>query len=221
MQETQDHVAQNSLLRYTRPSAFYSPLLENSVAQTIRSPLHPVSSNALMDIWNSTQAKTIMRNGRLQLESQKVVVGGGLGLSTGASMGYAGWSGWLSSGLLGSFSGLEAESATLVGAVVALSSLRWAVGKWEREKVRWLEDWERITAGSIRDLHVRVAAITRRSPYESFFQAKLDDIVRQRVFAAPVEVRNAFEEISARRTREIDGLLEEIDTLSREYDDAQ
>jgi hypothetical protein len=50
--------------------------------------------------------------------------------------------------------GMEAETAVAVGMLGALLSVRWAVGKWEKAKKRWLEDWRRVGDGLGRDLKV-------------------------------------------------------------------
>ncbi|EIN11668.1 hypothetical protein PUNSTDRAFT_124915 [Punctularia strigosozonata HHB-11173 SS5] len=204
IQEAQDRETQRRLARFKKTSPFHSPVLENSIAQTIKSPSHPVTTNALLEPFNHRHAQVMWNNGRLHSEGQKVVVGSGTGLVTGAAVTYAGWAGWLSSGLLGSFSGLEAESASVLGVVVTLSSFRWAVGKWEKAKSRWWEDWQRVKETLIRDIHTTIS-----------------NAIRQQVFAAPMQAREALLALSSRRSQEIEELVEEIEILSKECDDAQ
>lgn len=42
-----------------------------------------------------------------------------------------------------------------VGGVVGLAGIRWAVGKWERERRMWWKDWRRVAEGAGRDMKVR------------------------------------------------------------------
>jgi hypothetical protein len=59
--------------------------------------------------------------------------------------------------LLGLGSGVAVTSAgTAVGisTLCMLLGIRWAVGKWERAKKRWWEDWSRVGEGLGRDLEV-------------------------------------------------------------------
>lgn len=60
---------------------------------------------------------------------------------------------------LGSGIGLpfvEGSVGTAIGAFMLCTVLgvRWAVGKWERAKKRWWEDWSRVGEGLGRDLEV-------------------------------------------------------------------
>jgi hypothetical protein len=62
--------------------------------------------------------------------------------------------------LLGSESGVAmvgaSEAGTAVGVLMlcTLLGVRWAVGKWERAKKRWWEDWSRVGEGLRRDIEV-------------------------------------------------------------------
>lgn len=76
----------------------------------------------------------------------------------GAGIGWVGWMGWLvgsGEGLFASL-GMTMEPATAmgVGALTAVASIRWAVGRWEKGKRKWWEDWRRIGDGLDRDLRV-------------------------------------------------------------------
>jgi hypothetical protein len=50
--------------------------------------------------------------------------------------------------------GMDPMTGMGVGLLGVVGSLRWAVGRWEREKRRWWNDWERIGQGLGRDLKV-------------------------------------------------------------------
>ncbi|EFI28152.1 hypothetical protein CC1G_14179 [Coprinopsis cinerea okayama7 len=76
------------------------------------------------------------------------------GVGGGAAIGWAGWMGWLvqnGDGLLGSI-GLDPNTAMAVGALSAVTSIRWAVGRWEKGKRKWWADWQRVAEGLDRDL---------------------------------------------------------------------
>ena len=51
---------------------------------------------------------------------------------------------------------VEGSIGTAIGIMMLWSVLgvRWAVGKWERAKKRWWEDWYRVVEGLGRDLEV-------------------------------------------------------------------
>jgi hypothetical protein len=95
---------------------------------------------------------------RLHLTAQRTVLGMSGGIVGGAGVGWVGWMGWLvgnSESLLGSLFGMEPVTAMGVGALTAVASVRWAVGRWERGKKKWWQDWRRVGEGLERDLRVR------------------------------------------------------------------
>jgi hypothetical protein len=71
-------------------------------------------------------------------------IAGGVGFS------WAGWAGLLGAGL----TGVDTGTYMGVGMLSALLGVRWAVGKWEKEKSAWWGDWKRIGDGLDRDLKV-------------------------------------------------------------------
>jgi hypothetical protein len=93
---------------------------------------------------------------RLHIAGQRAVLVMSGGVATGAGISWAGWLGWLlgsGEGLLG-FVGMDAGTAVGVGILSAVASIRWAVGKWEKSKKRWWQDWSRVGEGLDRDLKV-------------------------------------------------------------------
>jgi hypothetical protein len=93
---------------------------------------------------------------RLHIAGQRAVLVMSGGVATGAGISWAGWLGWLlggGEGLLG-FVGMDAGTAVGVGILSAVASIRWAVGKWEKSKERWWQDWSRVGEGLDRDLKV-------------------------------------------------------------------
>jgi hypothetical protein len=93
---------------------------------------------------------------RLHIAGQRAVLVMSGGVATGAGISWAGWLSWLlgsGEGLLG-FVGMDAGTAVGVGILSAVASIRWAVGKWEKSKKRWWQDWSRVGEGLDRDLKV-------------------------------------------------------------------
>lgn len=93
---------------------------------------------------------------QLHVAGQRSVIGASAGVAAGGSLGWAGWLGWLTGsgeGLLG-FVGMDAGTAIGAGVLGALVSVRWAIGKWEKSKRRWWENWIRVGDGLHRDLRV-------------------------------------------------------------------
>lgn len=132
---------------------------------TLVEPLH--KRKAQLDAFPTTQ---------LHSRGQRAALGLGTGVVASASFGWLGWLGWLSgAGLstgtenalfyaLSSVTNIGIEPGTAVGLGVfsALASVRWSIGKWEKAKMHWWEDWARICDGLERDLKVTLI-ITFRS----------------------------------------------------------
>jgi len=81
----------------------------------------------------------------------------------------------------------------LVGAV----GVRWAIGKWERARRAWREDWVRVKEAAERDV-----------------QIALDEALETQVLSVPVHAAEAVEEIIAKREDEIGQMRREVDKLS-------
>lgn len=93
---------------------------------------------------------------RLHVAGQRAVFVTSGGIAAGVGISWAGWLGWLlgsGEGLLG-FVGMDVGTAVGVGVLSAVASIRWAVGKWEKSKKQWWQDWSRVGAGLDRDLKV-------------------------------------------------------------------
>ncbi|KAI6166145.1 hypothetical protein EDD17DRAFT_124319 [Pisolithus thermaeus] len=152
----QDHLwrSTSDLLSTLAPpspySSLHSPLLHNQLQQVASAPSYALTSAILTVPVHDRRAQlTKYSTSRLHQEAQKAVVGAFVGF-----LGGAGVSWWLAIGshILSFGPGAEIASAVGVGAIIAVSSLRWAVGKWERAKRRWMQDLERVSDGTKRDL---------------------------------------------------------------------
>jgi len=83
----------------------------------------------------------------------------------------------------------------------ALLGVRWAVGKWEKEKNAWWGDWKRIGDGLGRDL-----------------KAALDDAMRDNVVVAPEAASNGLIEMVKARKGEVEEVKDGLDTLWDEFE---
>ncbi|KAF9567966.1 hypothetical protein CPC08DRAFT_483149 [Agrocybe pediades] len=132
-------------------------LLHNTLLQSKASPRHQLKPESLTQPLLSRRNQIInYPTARLHINGQKVVLGTAGGVLTGVGIGWAGWLGWLvgnTEGLLG-FLGMEAGTAIGIGMLSAVATIRWAIAKWEKSKLRWWQDWTRIGEGLDRDLKV-------------------------------------------------------------------
>lgn len=131
-----------------------SPVLENQLQQLKCLPNHVLTPNSLTRPIHDRRSQLIRyTTTRLHREAQSAVVGAFGGVLSGAGLGW-----WLVFGehILSLGASTEMGTAIGSGALLAVSSIRWAVGKWERAKRRWLQDSARIGEGLTRDLEVCV-----------------------------------------------------------------
>lgn len=147
----------SALLATTDAPSLKSPVLSNSLRQLQSSPSFHLTPSQLTPPIHIRKAQIIQYpTTRLHLAGQKAVVGMSGGIATGVGLSWAGWVGWLpgsGEGLLGILS-MDAGTALGVGGLGALVGVRWAVGRWEKAKKLWWEDWARVGDGLQRDLNV-------------------------------------------------------------------
>lgn len=145
---------------------------------------------------------------------------GGGALAGGALSG-AGWAGLLTSGPLAGIVGSgDMGTGTIIGLGLfgTLTGARWAVGRWERAKKRWWEDWTRVGEGLRRDLAVRYltcAVLTGRADSLGF-QDNLDSTMRRQVALIPEKACSELEGMVLKRKQEIDEVRDEVETLQDE-----
>lgn len=153
----QNDVNKSALNLLSAHPTISTALLRNTLLQSKSSPNHYLRPDSLTQPILSRRNQILeYPTARLHINGQKVVLGTAGGVLTGVGISWAGWLGWLvgsGEGLL-SFLGMEAGTAMGVGVLSAVASIRWAVGKWEKSKLRWWQDWARIGEGLDRDLKV-------------------------------------------------------------------
>ena len=91
----------------------------------------------------------------LHTTAQRVTLGMGTSVLSGAAVAWAGWAEHL--GVFGGLvsTGMQVETAVGAGMLIAVLGLRMMVGKWDKAKKRWWRDLERVGEGLERDLKVR------------------------------------------------------------------
>ncbi|KAG6813369.1 hypothetical protein H0H92_011635 [Tricholoma furcatifolium] len=182
---------------------FNSAILQNTLRQLMASPFRVTPHNLTHPI--DTRRRQIIEHPttRLHVAAQRATLGMSGGLATGAGLGWAGWVGWLSGtgeGLLGTL-GLDAGTAMGLGLLTAAASVRWAVGKWERAKRRWWEDWDRVGDGLARDL-----------------KATLDKTMDNKVLLVAETGCDKLSELIAQRRSQVEEVEEAIDALEAKLD---
>lgn len=144
-------------------------------------------------------------------------------VAAGVGLGWAGWIGWLvptGEGLFG-FIGVDPGTAIGVGILGSLLGVRWGVGKWEKAKKVWWDDWRRVGDGLDRDLkvsdihdallHLSHADIDRSTP-----QSTLDRTVGEKVVVVPESASAQLLELVRQRKEEVGEIEDELDSLQQD-----
>ncbi|KAG2361438.1 hypothetical protein BDR07DRAFT_1358996 [Suillus spraguei] len=184
----------SQLAKLASPSsspAFHSPILDNHLRQLTHSPTYALTPDALtrpIQVRRSqiTKYTTI----RLHRDAQNTVLGAFGGMFGGAGVGW-----WLAFGenALSIGAGSEAGTALGAGALVAVASIRWAVGKWERAKKKWVEDADRVGEGLKRDLKVT-----------------LERAIEKNVAVVPIAAYVGLRELAGKQQEEIDLIRDDL-----------
>jgi hypothetical protein len=157
----QERMTQSSFKLLADHPTISTAVLRNSLLQLKTSPRYLLAVNSLTEPLIRRRNQIIeYPTMRLHVTGQRAVLGMTGGVVSGVGISWAGWLGWLlgsGEGLLG-FLGMDAGTAVGAGMLTALLSIRWGVGRWEKGKKRWWQDWVRVTDGLDRDLKVRAGA---------------------------------------------------------------
>ena len=109
---------------------------------------------------------------------------------------------------------VEGSVGTAVGVFMLCTVLgvRWAVGKWERAKRRWWEDWSRVVEGLGRDLEVRsfVLLVEKRWKSVFFLQATLDQTMESKVTVVADRAAEGLDSLVSKRKAEIEELKDAL-----------
>jgi hypothetical protein len=134
------------------PMLLPSPVLQNDLSQLSSSPSYHLQTSTLITPLQTRQSQLISYpTTRLHLAGQNAVFG-----MLGGVVGGAGVAAYLINAGSGIAMVGASEAGTAVGALMlcTLLGVRWAVGRWEKAKRRWWEDWSRVGEGLGRDLEV-------------------------------------------------------------------
>ncbi|KAH7916562.1 hypothetical protein BJ138DRAFT_1139337 [Hygrophoropsis aurantiaca] len=179
-------------------STLSSPLLVNQLQQLISSPTYALTPISLTQPIHFRRAQLVKyTTARLHSDAQSAVLG-----TFGSVIGGAGIGWWLAFGeSIAGFSGTGPETAVGVGMLIAVGGLRWAVGKWEKAKRRWIQDLERVGDGARHDLKV-----TLRRVFDG------------NVVVVPVTACEKLQDLLAKRQGEIDQIKDDLRILEVELD---
>ncbi|KAI6040304.1 hypothetical protein EDC04DRAFT_1532265 [Pisolithus marmoratus] len=178
-------------------SSLHSPLLHNRLQQLASAPSYALTSAMLtLPVRDRRAQLTKYCTSQLHREAQSTVAGAFIGV-----LGGAGVSWWLAIGshILSFGPGAEIASAIGVGAIVAVGSLRWAVGKWERAKRKWIQDLERVSDGTKRDL-----------------KASLQHTINQNVVIVAETACQRLEKLASKGQEEVEAVEAELHALQIE-----
>ncbi|TFY62649.1 hypothetical protein EVJ58_g3730 [Rhodofomes roseus] len=127
--------------------------------------------------------------------AQRALIGMSGSVFGGVGVVWAGWAGQL--GIIDM--AMHAETVIGVGMLGAVAGVRWAVGRFERAKRKWLQDYDRVGDGLERDL-----------------RATLDQTINERVLVVSDKACDGLEQAVKKRTDEIAELKEAVDVLEDE-----
>ncbi|KAJ8696374.1 hypothetical protein PTI98_006248 [Pleurotus ostreatus] len=192
---TQEHLT-STTMHLLRSLPLSSPVLLNTLLQTSSSPTYPLTPTTLTAPLHRRRAQIIeYPTTRLQLAAQRVTIGVLGSAGAGAGVSWAGWVGWLAeSGVFGMPIG--GTTALGVGVLSTLVGVRWAVGRWEKAKKRWWEDWHRVGDGLARDL-----------------KSNLSETISSNIVIVPHIASKKLLELVEKRKNEIADLEDELDDL--------
>ncbi|KAG2150986.1 hypothetical protein DEU56DRAFT_728457, partial [Suillus clintonianus] len=180
-------------------TAFHSPILDNHLRQLTHSPTYALTPDALTQPIQARRSQlTKHTTTRLHRKAQNAVLGAFGGMFGGAGIGW-----WLAFGesALSVGAGSEAGTALGAGALVAVASIRWAVGKWERAKREWVEDADRVGEGLKRDLKVT-----------------LERGIEKNVAVVPIAAYEGLRELAGKRQEEIDVVKDDLISMQADVE---
>ncbi|CAL1706479.1 unnamed protein product [Somion occarium] len=195
MQKSLGTAAHTLLRSYAQSSPFHSPVLHNTVAQIETSPSYTVKPSALTGPIHFRRNQLSYPTNMLHASAQRITIGMGSSVLGGFGIAWAGWAGEL--GILGAYGpGLSTETAAGLGMFGAVLGVRWAVGRWEKAKKKWWQDWDRVGEGLERDL-----------------KATLKHTVEKQVTVVPETVCEGLTKLVTQREEEVEALDDELCTL--------
>jgi hypothetical protein len=192
----------SQLAKLASPSsslAFQSPILDNHLRQLTHSPTYTLTPDALTRPIQARRSQlTKHTTTRLHRDAQNTVLGAFGGMFGGAGVGW-----WLAFGesALNVGAGSEAGTALGAGALVAVASIRWAVGKWERAKRKWVEDADRVGEGLKRDLKMT-----------------LERGIEKNVAVVPIAAYEGLRELTGKQQEEIDMVRSDLISMQADVE---
>ena len=104
------------------------------------------------------------------------------------------------------------------GTLGTVAGLRWLVGNWEKGRLRWWEDWRRVSDGLERDLKVRPVPLLVSPFTHGITKKTLTLTVQEKVTAIPTEAAMELEKSLTRRWDDIKDMKIELESLQSDSD---
>lgn len=93
------------------------------------------------------------------------------------------------------------ETGLGAGAIFALLGIRWAMGRWQKAKKRWWEDWRRVGEGLDRDVNETISKV-----------------LRDQATVVPTYAAKELESLAAKRREELEHKSKELEALETELE---
>ncbi|KLO19499.1 hypothetical protein SCHPADRAFT_898784 [Schizopora paradoxa] len=173
----------------TLPVAFRSPVLQNSLLQHSAHPSFAVTPATLLAPLQSRLSQLTFATNRLHRAAQRLLLTTFSSSALSTVSGYGLW--------LGAY--LDGTTAFGGAALLATLALRCTVGRWERAKRSWWQDWTRVGQGLGRDL-----------------RTSLESTLDNQVFVVPESACEGLDKLVETRREELVALKEDVSRLSSE-----
>ncbi|KXN90994.1 hypothetical protein AN958_03061 [Leucoagaricus sp. SymC.cos] len=189
---------------------FTAELLKNSLSQITSSRSYTVTPSTLTTPITKRKLQLLEHpTTRLHLKAQRLLLTTSTTVALSSWFTWAGWMGYLSQSTetvsaVWSAIGMGMDPLTGIGAGLLgmVGSLRWAVGKWEKEKRKWWRDWERIGKGLGRDL-----------------KATLDTAVEKQAVVVADAACEGLKGLCEKRQKEVDKIRDYVVQLQAQLKD--
>lgn len=206
----------------TQHALFTANILKNTLSQLTSSPTTYALTPSTLTLPTTKRKHQLLAypTTRLHLKAQRLVLGMSSGIAASSGFTWAGWMGHLSQSVAAATHanettahvgsaiwstvgmGMDPVTGIGVGLLGVVGSLRWVVGKWEKEKRKWWSDWERIGKGLERDL-----------------KATVDTVMKDQVIVVADAACKGLQDLCEKRQEEVDEIKDKVVQLQTQLKD--